>query len=160
MGVRELLQEALVGTNTVRHSTLSIVQSYDSQLMSLKVSVQRAESEKASMVGVRDFAEKNYRELFDYSNGLADQDVRSALAPEIERLAGELNTASRRVQVAGQALREAQKRKEELERDRAVAQWNATLASERWERSANSLTKRVLNSDLISRRSWDASIIG
>jgi len=113
--------------------TSLVVQVYDSQLINFKVALQRAQTEKASVATVRDTAAKNYRELLDYSNSRTDENERNSLSHELERLAQEVNRATATHGVADQMVRQAQKQMADIERDRAVAQSNCTLATERWE---------------------------
>jgi hypothetical protein len=133
MGVQELLQNALVGANNERIAGHGTVQMYDRQILELKAALEKAQSTKAAMAAVRDVADKNYRELLDYSNSRTEQSERDALSPDIERLAQEVTAATIRVRPADEAVRQAQRRLTDFERDRAVAQMNLKTATERWE---------------------------
>ncbi len=107
-----------------------------------KVALTRAESERASRATVRDTADRDHRELLNYCNGKTDTES-NALSPQLERLAQELSRATINLRTAGDAVRQAQRRMAEIERDRAVAQSNLNLATERWEQIPKQLDEAV-----------------
>jgi hypothetical protein len=133
MGIRETLQDALVNANNERIKWHDVVQGYDDQLVGLKAKLGRAETEKAGADRIHKDAEEEYRGLMAHAGRQTDQQAQQALSPEIERLAQNVNFTIRTVQVAGERVRCQREEIEELQRQRASAQINLTLASERWE---------------------------
>jgi hypothetical protein len=133
MGIRETLQDALVGANNDRIEKLEFVQELNSRALDFKIALQRAETQRASFDSVRDLAKEKYREFLDYANTLSDPDARNALGPEIDRLVRESNSATRNASVAFEATRDARIAMDKLLREQAVAQANLDTANRHWE---------------------------
>jgi hypothetical protein len=132
MSIRDTLQNALIGANNERLNWHHKLEEYDARLIQLKANRQRAETQKAGAVMIRDAADQKHREAVNYSNGLTDQYQKNALRSEIERLAGEITITSGYVGEADEMVRGWQRQITDLDKDRAVAQMNSDAAHEKW----------------------------
>ena len=141
MEIRDLLQQALQTASNERIAASSVVQTHEIHLAQFKSSVQSAQTERASMAMIHDAADKNYRKLLDYCNSRTDQSDRNSLSAEIERLAQEVSKTAVNLRMADDAVRRAQSRMSDMERDRSVAQANLSLATERWEQIRKQLNE-------------------
>jgi len=76
---------------------------------------------------------KKYRELLDYCNSLRDQSARNAVAPELEQQSLQQHAAVRNAAAAAENVRQWQRRLTEVESERAAAQANLNVLTDRWE---------------------------
>ena len=71
--------------------------------------------------------------MLTYRNGLADDDARIALDPDLEERVGEVNRMLRRVGETEESVRQWRKKMTEAEAERAEASANLARATKRWE---------------------------
>jgi hypothetical protein len=141
MGIQETLQEALVNANNERHELHAALQEHDDDLVQLKANLQRAETEKAGAEIIHRKADEKYRELLDHGNKpTTDHSHRSALSPEIQKLAEQASFTTRLVQNAGNAVRRYQREVTQAEEKRTVAYGNLLKATDCWEQIKKQIT--------------------